>query len=129
MSTEPSTGGVPVRVCRHCSTQSQTSGEFCPHCGGRFSKRRGLGRLGLRTRRARFAALACASVAAVVVAVLLATGTFGSNGECQKLYRDAQQYAQQFTSGLPGPVSQSQIDQLTQSGYQAEAASHNVQCR
>ncbi len=23
----------PVRVCRTCSVQSQTVGDFCPHCG------------------------------------------------------------------------------------------------
>lgn len=39
--TEP-----PIRVCRNCSTQSQTAGEFCPHCGARYSKKR-------RSRRAR----------------------------------------------------------------------------
>jgi hypothetical protein len=32
-------GGAPVRVCRRCSTQSRTSGEFCPHCGARFLRR------------------------------------------------------------------------------------------
>lgn len=36
---------APVRVCRKCSTQSQTSGEFCPHCGAGFA-RRGIGKRG-----------------------------------------------------------------------------------
>lgn len=35
-----STQAIPLRVCRKCSTQSQISGEFCPHCGGRFTRRR-----------------------------------------------------------------------------------------
>lgn len=37
---------APIRVCRKCSTQAQTSGEFCPHCGARYGKRR-------RSRRVR----------------------------------------------------------------------------
>lgn len=37
---------APIRVCRKCSTQSQASGEFCPQCGARYSKRR-------RSRKAR----------------------------------------------------------------------------
>jgi hypothetical protein len=36
----------PIRVCRKCSTQAQTHGEFCPHCGARYGKRE-------RSRRAR----------------------------------------------------------------------------
>lgn len=39
-------GDAPTRVCRKCSTQSQTAGEFCPHCGARYTKHR-------RSRRAR----------------------------------------------------------------------------
>lgn len=39
---------APTRVCRHCSTQSQTDGEFCPHCGKSFTRRRR--RLGRRAR-------------------------------------------------------------------------------
>src|SRR5436853_786187 len=42
-------GQTPSRVCPHCSTISETGGEFCPHCGGslmrgrrRFSRRTGL---------------------------------------------------------------------------------------
>lgn len=30
----------PVRVCAKCSTQSQTFGDFCPHCGHRYTGRR-----------------------------------------------------------------------------------------
>ena len=32
--------GVPVRVCRKCSAQSQISGQFCPYCGARFTGKR-----------------------------------------------------------------------------------------
>ena len=28
---------APIRVCRECSTQAPTSGEFCPHCGARYA--------------------------------------------------------------------------------------------
>jgi predicted nucleic acid-binding Zn ribbon protein len=37
---------APIRVCRSCSTQAPADGEFCPHCGARYAKRR-------RSRRAR----------------------------------------------------------------------------
>lgn len=32
--------GVPVRVCRKCSAQSQVSGDSCPYCGARFTGKR-----------------------------------------------------------------------------------------
>lgn len=35
--TEPES---PFRLCRKCSTQARTSGDFCPHCGARYSKLR-----------------------------------------------------------------------------------------
>ncbi len=35
--------GVPVRVCRKCSAQSQISGDSCPYCGASFTGKR-LGR-------------------------------------------------------------------------------------
>jgi Flp pilus assembly protein TadG len=46
VSVENTADESPVRVCPTCSTQSQAAGDFCPHCGGRFSKRR-------RSRRTR----------------------------------------------------------------------------
>jgi hypothetical protein len=52
---------APVRVCRKCSTQSLTAGEYCPHCGASFvRRRRRLGRRGI--------------VIAVAVLLLLAGG-------------------------------------------------------
>jgi ribosomal protein L40E len=30
---------LPTRVCRKCSTQSQTTAELCPNCGARFVRR------------------------------------------------------------------------------------------
>lgn len=39
------TGDTPSRVCRQCSTQSQTAGDYCPHCGASYvRKRRRIGR-------------------------------------------------------------------------------------
>jgi predicted nucleic acid-binding Zn-ribbon protein len=29
----------PTRVCSKCSTQSQSSGDFCPHCGASYVRR------------------------------------------------------------------------------------------
>jgi hypothetical protein len=37
---EPRTAEAPTKVCRKCSVQSQTSGEYCPHCGASYVKRR-----------------------------------------------------------------------------------------
>src|SRR3954447_16814572 len=34
----------PTKVCAKCSVQTQTPGEFCPHCGSRYARRRRLGR-------------------------------------------------------------------------------------
>jgi hypothetical protein len=28
---------LPIKVCPHCSVQSQTAGNFCPHCSGSYS--------------------------------------------------------------------------------------------
>jgi hypothetical protein len=44
-ATDDPTGTVappsdPIRICRKCSTQSQTAGDFCPHCGARYTKRK-----------------------------------------------------------------------------------------
>jgi hypothetical protein len=59
----------PVRVCRKCAVQSQSGGEYCPHCGSSYARRR-------RSRKARLIvfglpvvvlALAGAAGAAVVV--------------------------------------------------------------
>jgi len=55
----------PTRVCRKCSTQSQTAGDFCPHCGARFVRRR------------RFSRRATLVGASIVVVVLAAAGVAG----------------------------------------------------
>lgn len=39
--------GDPTRVCPKCSTQTVTSGQYCPHCGASFIRRRRLGRRGV----------------------------------------------------------------------------------
>jgi predicted RNA-binding Zn-ribbon protein involved in translation (DUF1610 family) len=51
----------PTKVCASCSVQTQTSGEFCPHCGNSYVARRR--RLGRKT------------IAGIVVGVLLLGGT------------------------------------------------------
>lgn len=30
----------PTRICPSCATQAQTAGEFCPHCGNSYARRR-----------------------------------------------------------------------------------------
>jgi hypothetical protein len=39
---------LPTRVCPNCSTQSRTRGDYCPHCGSSFLRRKR--RLGKRGR-------------------------------------------------------------------------------
>ena len=39
MSTQQEEREAPIRVCRKCSAQAQTGGEFCPHCGARYATR------------------------------------------------------------------------------------------
>lgn len=55
---------VPTRVCRKCSVQSETSGDFCPNCG-RSYVRRGL------SKRAKLI------ICGITVAALLGAGTTG----------------------------------------------------
>ena len=43
MSLDGGSDGVRTRVCRRCSVQSQTAGDFCPNCGKSYV-RRGLSR-------------------------------------------------------------------------------------
>ena len=53
----------PERICRRCSTVAATTGDFCPHCGASYVRRRTpWGRLGRRGRRI--------TVAVVLVALL-----------------------------------------------------------
>jgi len=47
---------TPTRSCPHCSSLSQTTGDFCPHCGGRF----GVGRGGMSGRVKVMIGLVCA---------------------------------------------------------------------
>jgi hypothetical protein len=54
----------PTRVCAKCSVQTQTSGEYCPHCGNSYvARRRKLSRK-----------VVVAIVASVVAALVLAGG-------------------------------------------------------
>lgn len=50
-----------VKVCPRCSVQDTTTGEFCPHCGARYAKRK-------RSKRSKVIA------GAVVLVVLLVAG-------------------------------------------------------
>jgi outer membrane murein-binding lipoprotein Lpp len=54
----------PTRVCAKCSVQTQTSGDYCPHCGNSYVAR--------RRRLSRKAIIAI--VASVVAALVLAGG-------------------------------------------------------
>ncbi|UNK45219.1 hypothetical protein [Arthrobacter sulfonylureivorans] len=38
--TPDSVAETPVKVCRKCSVQSQTNGNFCPQCGATYTARR-----------------------------------------------------------------------------------------
>jgi hypothetical protein len=50
---------MPTRVCPECSAQTQTDGNFCPHCGASYMRRAPRKtRLTRRGRIARFVALA-----------------------------------------------------------------------
>lgn len=66
---------VPTRLCPHCSTQSQTAGDFCPHCGKSLvRRRRSLG------KRAKL-------VLGLVALLLLAGG--GSTAVAMKVHHDS----------------------------------------
>jgi rRNA maturation endonuclease Nob1 len=65
--TEPVEQDAPIRVCRKCSTQAQTGGAFCPHCGARYSKEKP----SRRRRALMFGIPAVVLVAAAVTAVVL----------------------------------------------------------
>lgn len=45
MENDAAEQSVPVKVCPHCSTQTETDGDYCPHCGaGYVHGRKGLSR-------------------------------------------------------------------------------------
>lgn len=64
---------APERICRRCSTVAATAGDFCPHCGASYVRRRRnpLGRLGRRGRRLAVAAVVLASLGGGGTAVAL----------------------------------------------------------
>jgi len=61
---------VPLRRCPECSSESRTAGEFCPHCGARFDRGRGIS--GARPARLITLALVGILVAAGAVLAFLA---------------------------------------------------------
>jgi hypothetical protein len=61
MAESDSTSDIPTRVCRSCSVQSVTSGDFCPHCGKPYVRR-------AKSSKIKWVALA------VVVILLVAAG-------------------------------------------------------
>ncbi|WP_157260723.1 hypothetical protein [Patulibacter minatonensis] len=67
--TVPDDPTVPERLCRRCSTVTATTGEFCPHCGASYVRRRRLPQLQRRTKRI---------LVALVVVLLLAGGGTGA---------------------------------------------------
>lgn len=64
----------PVRICPNCSTQSTTAGDYCPHCGSSYVRRRGF------TKRRKI-------VLAAVLGILLLAGA--GAGVALKLDHDA----------------------------------------
>jgi hypothetical protein len=77
---QPAEAAVPTRLCPHCSTQSQTAGEFCPHCGKSLvRRRRTLGRRGKL-------------ILAVIVVVVLGGGA--STAVAMKVQHDDQAKAE-----------------------------------
>ena len=57
----------PLKVCRKCSVQTATTGEFCPHCGAGFSTQGLRSKLGalMRSRPARRIAIAVGLLAVI----------------------------------------------------------------
>jgi hypothetical protein len=63
-------GEAPVRVCPHCSAQSKTYSDTCPHCGGSFirsRRKRTQQRIGAWSRRKKVTVL-------VLIAALIGAG-------------------------------------------------------
>jgi hypothetical protein len=58
---EPQYQTVPTKVCAKCSVQTNTTGEFCPHCGNSYMKKK-------RRLSPRIVAIVAATVVLLVVA-------------------------------------------------------------
>lgn len=100
---------VPVRVCRKCSTQSQTSGDYCPHCGARFSRRR------MGTRAKIF----------IAVAVVVLVGGGASAAIVVKIHHDNQVKAQQRHRALKAR----QAARAAQAAQRLQQSIQNTQTR
>jgi hypothetical protein len=74
---------APTRLCPHCSTQSQTAGDYCPHCGKSLVRRR------RRTLGKR------AKIVIGLVALLLVAGS-GSTAVAMKVHHDNTVKAEQL---------------------------------
>ena len=62
-SEAPGAEQAPTKVCRKCSVQTQTAGQFCPNCGASFER-----------RQPRLTGKRLAIIAVVAVALLLVVG-------------------------------------------------------
>ena len=67
-SDPAASAAAPERLCRKCSTVSTTAGDYCPHCGASYVRRRRLPRVSRRVGRV---------LAAVVLLLVLAGGATG----------------------------------------------------
>lgn len=85
----PQAGSAPlVRVCPHCSVQSSSEGDFCPHCGGPYRRADSAHGAGSRESKGAWpfvvAGVAAVVAGAVVLAVVLSgddtKGDGGSGG-------------------------------------------------
>jgi hypothetical protein len=97
-----------VRVCRNCSAQERTNGEYCPQCGAAYLR----GRSGRASRRTKI-------IAGGVVGLLLIGG--GVTGVMLKIQRDndvaakhKQQQAQASQQAADASAAQQATDRANQ---------------
>ncbi len=115
---------VPTRVCPHCATLSHTSGDFCPHCGGRFSG-------GARARGSRLSKRV--KVVGASVLLLLVLGGAGV-AVAIKLHDDSVAAAQQHRSAAAAAAAaqarkQQQLQRQQQQQQQQQAQQAEVTVR
>ncbi len=104
---------VPTRLCPHCAALSQTSGDFCPHCGSRFIA---AGRAGVSTR---------VKVAALCVLAVFVLGGAGV-GVAIKVHHDNQVAAQHRQAAAAARAHQLAV-QRAQAARRAQQAAQQAQ--
>jgi predicted nucleic acid-binding Zn ribbon protein len=70
-TTSPAPPTTPDRLCRRCSTVTATAGDFCPHCGASYARRRRLPRPKRRTTLILLAVVALLLVAGAGTGLVL----------------------------------------------------------